>query len=103
MRRVEGTMTRPSQDLTHLNNQPTNKSIITITEVFPKEQGFQAPHQGPQLRNPTPRRQATTTSCFEGQKGLNAGEQEGYRKQTLLLKGTQKIPHTRSPRIEAVV
>ena len=47
MRRVEGTMTRPTQDLTHLNEQPTNKSTITISEVLPKEQGFRAPHQGP--------------------------------------------------------
>lgn len=83
-------MTRPTQDLTHLNEQPTNKSIITITEVLPKEQGFRAPHQGPQPRNPTPRRQATTTSGFEGQKGLSAGEQEGCRKQTQLFQGCAK-------------
>lgn len=97
MRRAEGTVTRPSQDLTHLNNQPTNKSIITITEVFPKEQGFQAPHQGHQLRNPTPRRQASTISCFEGQKGLNTGEQEGYRKQTQLLQGYAESHTLRDP------
>lgn len=47
MRRVEGTMTRPTQDLIHLNEQPTNKSTITVSELLPKEQGFQAPHQGP--------------------------------------------------------
>lgn len=102
MRRVEGTVTRPSQDLTHLNEQPTNKSIITITEALPKEKGFQAPHQGPQPRNPTPRRQATTTSGFEGQKGLRAGEQEGCGKDSA-VSGMCRISYTQKPRTEATV
>lgn len=102
MRRVEGTMTRPSQDLTHLNEQPTNKSIITITEVLPKEQGFRAAHQGPQPRNPTSRRQATTTSGFEGQKGLRAGQQEGCGKDSA-VSGMCRISYTQRPRTEAAV
>ena len=36
--------------------QPTNGRIITITEILPKKQGAQAPHQAPQPKSPSPRK-----------------------------------------------
>ena len=74
MRQVVGAETWYSQDSTH------KWEVITIIEVFPKEQRIWASHQAPALQ-----RQAAKMSGFEGQWNLYMEEPEKCRKQRLCL------------------
>ena len=69
---------------------PTNMRIITIAEVFPKEQGVQVPFWTPQPRG----------SCNEKMRprGLTFGRPRGlWGIKTPLLEGTQKIYMLQDP------
>ena len=89
---------------TCLDRQPSNVRIITIAGVF--HQGameFGAPRWTPKPAGPSMQIWAPRISESKSKRALHMREAIGCRKQTLPLKNTEKISHTLTSSIEAVI
>ena len=102
MRWVEGTETLYSKDC-NPSWQPTNRRIITVAEVHPKEWVAQIPHWAPQPGSPMVERQIPNIWLWRPP-GLNFRRARGlWEIDTSLLKDTHKISHVPGCIAEAVI